>query len=164
MGEIAKHFMGILNIRRKSIRITSVISDYSVHFLDITIYKGPRFESSNILDTKPYEKPLNKHLYLPPISFHLPSIFKSWVNDFINRLRFITFDDNIFSECCQDYRLELLDRGYDPIKLGDTLVASKTREELIHQAKTDQTIRSLNEIKSTMELCLQVLDFLLLTI
>lgn len=147
--EIAQIFMDILNTRRKSIKITSEISDVSVHFLDITIFKGTIFNSSNILDTKPYVKPLNQHLYLPPISFHLPSIFKSWVNEFVNRLRFICFDDDIFLKCCQDFRLHLQDRGYDPFILGETLKASKTRKELTDQAKTNLTIWNLNEISST---------------
>ena len=133
--EIASLFLDILNNRRKSIKITSEISDFSVHFLDITIYKGTRFNSTNILDTKPYEKPLNQHLYLPPISSHLPSIFISWVDEFINRLRFICYDDDIFLECCQEFRFHLLNRGYDPIILRDTLKASKTRNELLTQAK-----------------------------
>ena len=120
-----------------------------MHFLDITIYKGTRFNSTNILDTKPYEKPLNQHLHLPPISFHLPRIFKSWINEFINKKRFLSSDDDIFSEYCHDFRLHLLNRGYDPIQLGDTLKASKTRKELLHQAKTNQTIWNLNEISST---------------
>ena len=147
--EIATIFIDILNNRRKSIKITSEISDYSVNFLDLTIYKGTRFYENNILDTKPYVKPLNQHLYLPPISFHLPSIFKSWVNEFINRLRFICYDDDIFLECCQDFRIHLLDRGYDPIELGDTLKNPKTRHELLLQAKRNQTIWLLNQVVST---------------
>jgi hypothetical protein len=147
--EISSLFLDILNNRRKSIKITSEISDFSVHFLDITIYKGTRFNSTNILDTKPYEKPLNQHLYLPPISFHLPSIFISWLDEFINRLRFICYDDDIFLECCQEFRFHLLNSGYDPIILGDTLKASKTRNELLLQAKNNHSKWILNEIVST---------------
>ena len=86
---------------------------------------------------------------MPPISFHLPSIFISWVNEFVNRLRFICYDDDIFLECCQEFRLHLLDRGYDPIILGEELKATKTRKELLLQAKNNQTKWILNEIVST---------------
>ena len=59
-----------LNNMHSSIKITYSLSNVSVDFLDLTIYKGPNMLVNNRLDTKIYQKPFNKFLYLPFNSYH----------------------------------------------------------------------------------------------
>ena len=46
-------------------------------FLDVTVYKGPRFETTGILDTDIYYKPTNNFLYLYGSFHHPPPVFKA---------------------------------------------------------------------------------------
>ena len=48
-------------------------------FLDVTVYKGPRFETRGILDTDIYYKPINNFLYLHVYgsSYHPPHVLKA---------------------------------------------------------------------------------------
>ena len=147
--EIAIEFMKILNSQRNSIKIEYQIDNTSVNFLDITIFKGSRFANDNILDSKAFEKPLNNHLFLPPISFHLPSIFDSWIGEYINRFRLICSNELDFIESCKQFRLQLIARGYDPIRLGDSLQPSKSRELLLHRTQTNHSKWINNHLEPT---------------
>ena len=59
------------------------IESYSVNFLDLTVYKGPKFRSSGHLDSKVYFKPTDSHQLLHTNSFHprhtFPGIVKSQI-------------------------------------------------------------------------------------
>jgi hypothetical protein len=57
--------------------ITHEISDTELTFLDITLYKGERFESTNILYLKTHIKATNKQLYVHSTSYHPPSTIKA---------------------------------------------------------------------------------------
>ena len=48
--------------------------DTELTFLDVTLYKGNRFRSQNILDIRTHIKPTNKQLYVHASSYHPPSI------------------------------------------------------------------------------------------
>ena len=67
---ITKQIVDELNNQHPNIQLTSTISSYSVDFLDLTIFKGPRLTSDNKLDLKVFSKPNNQYLYLPFTSFH----------------------------------------------------------------------------------------------
>ena len=51
-------------------------SDQELTFLDITVYKGPRFNETGLLDVKTHIKPINKqlHVYVHKTSYHPESI------------------------------------------------------------------------------------------
>lgn len=67
---IANKIICELNSQHPNIQLTGTISTSSVDFLDLTIFKGPRFISDHKLDIKVYSKPNNQFLYLPFTSFH----------------------------------------------------------------------------------------------
>ena len=46
-------------------------------FLDVTLYKGERFESTYTLDLKTHIKATNKQLYVHSTSYHPPSTIKA---------------------------------------------------------------------------------------
>jgi hypothetical protein len=54
------------------------ISSQQIDFLDVTVYKGPQFLTTGILDTKPYTKPSFTCMHLPYSSHHRFPFFSSW--------------------------------------------------------------------------------------
>ena len=71
------NFMERINSIHHSIKFTHKCSETEITFLDITLYKGPRFEEDNILDIKTHIKPTNKQLYVHASSYHPPSTGKA---------------------------------------------------------------------------------------
>ncbi len=82
--ELVKH----LNARISTIKYTAEISDKSIDFLDLTIFKGPRYQQQGILDIRPYSNAIDPHSYLHYSSAHHPSIKSGVVRaEFIRALR-----------------------------------------------------------------------------
>ena len=67
-------YMNTINKLHDTIKFTHDISDTEFTFLDVTLYKGNRFQSHNILDIRTHIKPTNKPLYVHASSYHPPSI------------------------------------------------------------------------------------------
>ena len=63
-------FLNNLNSLHPNLNFTNQQSPHSIDFLDLTIYKGPTFHFTNILDTKTYQKQLNLYQYLHYTSNH----------------------------------------------------------------------------------------------
>ena len=70
-------FMSNLNSIHPNLKFTHEVSQQSINFLDLTIYKGYNFPFTNILDIKTFQKPLNLYQYLHFTSNHPPNIFKA---------------------------------------------------------------------------------------
>ena len=116
----ASTYMDMFNSLRKGIRLTFKISEYAVNFLDLTIMKGIRTQTLNLLEIKLHQKEVNKFLFIPPSSFHQPSVFKSWVTGYLHRIRLNCTHDYHFEEYSSMFKIQLQDRGYtsdliDPI-------------------------------------------------
>ena len=62
--EQLKVLFDIANSEHELLKFTFEYSKTSVNFLDITIYKGGRFQSTNILDTKSYIKKTETYQFL----------------------------------------------------------------------------------------------------
>lgn len=71
------NILEFMNTIDPNIKYTQTNSTTTLDFLDISVFKGPRFQSQNILDHKGYYKPTDLHLYLHPSSAHPPSVFKA---------------------------------------------------------------------------------------
>ena len=69
-----------------SIRFTHKISTSKAVILDLEIYKPNNFEQKHYLYTNLYQKPLNKYLYLPPISSHPQHVFSNLVTNSLTRI------------------------------------------------------------------------------
>ena len=65
--ESLKDFVKYLNGKHPTIKFTFECSESSVDFLDITIYKGERFDNTRTLDVKPFFKKTNTWNTPPPI-------------------------------------------------------------------------------------------------
>lgn len=70
-------FIDGLNALKPRIKLTAEISDRLVTFLDVTVFKGPTFETTGILDTEIFYKSTNNFLYLHGSSHHPPHVFKA---------------------------------------------------------------------------------------
>ena len=60
-------FLEALNTKSGHIKVTHCISDTSISFLDLFLYRDA---SSSVLHFFTFQKPLNKYLYIPFESFH----------------------------------------------------------------------------------------------
>lgn len=93
-------------------RLTFECSPYKATYLDITVYKGIRYQRMHMLDTKVFFKETNKFLYLPPNSNH-PTFQKKAVikGEAIRCLR-ISSDKAHWLEAMNTIFKGLLKRGY----------------------------------------------------
>ena len=66
-----EQFMIHLNQIHPTIKFTHEISENELTFLDITLYKGDRFKSTNTLDLKTHIKKTNNSMSTPNLTTHL---------------------------------------------------------------------------------------------
>ena len=59
-----------INQLHESLKFTYTCSKEEIQFLDLIIYKGERFRTSNILNVKSYTKPTETFCYLDRSSCH----------------------------------------------------------------------------------------------
>jgi hypothetical protein len=110
----ASLFFTTFNTLRPTIKLTFNISSPSQPFLDLTIFKGPRFTSSNQLDTTLYQKPINKYQYISPESFHPHRTFTNFIHSELRRYRLACTHDTDFSLLKSLFSTRLTARGYPP--------------------------------------------------
>jgi len=111
----------LLNNMHANIRLTHVVSEESVEFLDLTVYKGDLFSTTSVFDLKTYQKPMNAYLYIPLFSYHNRAVFKSFIQSEIRR-----YTRNSTSvDCVNSMRTllseRLIARGYPESYLCDIL-------------------------------------------
>ena len=70
-------FMSKINTVHRTITFTHEHSDTELTFLDVTVYKGPEFSSTGILDVKTHIKPTNKQLYIIHSNSYHPKCVKT---------------------------------------------------------------------------------------
>ena len=69
-------FLGALNSKDQRTQLTHCISELSISFLDLFLYRDG---SSSVLQFSTFQKPLNKYLYVPFESFHPSSSKKAFI-------------------------------------------------------------------------------------
>lgn len=112
-----KRFFNILNNHLGCIKLTYVYDLNKVDFLDVTVFKGSRFEETGVLDTKVYFKPTDSHQLLHTSSFHPKHIFSSVVRSQVIRFNRICNNKSDFNSACSILFLSLRQRGYSKRKL-----------------------------------------------
>ena len=60
-----EQYMTTINQIHPTIKFTQEINDNELTFLDVTIYKGDRFQATNILDLRTHIKDTNNSMYTP---------------------------------------------------------------------------------------------------
>ena len=102
-------FLGALNTKNDRIKLTHCISDSSISFLDLCLYKD---NSSSVLQFSTYQKPLNKYLYIPFESFHPSSNKKAFIKGELMRYARNSSSFKSFCETRDKFWKRLRLRGY----------------------------------------------------
>ncbi len=106
-------FLNIFNSQHPTIKFKAAIHHSEINFLDVTIFKGPRFRDSGILDTKVYFKPTDTHELLHKSSFHPRHTFKGILKSQIVRFKRICNNEADFEKACELLFSNLTHRGYN---------------------------------------------------
>ena len=117
-------------------KLTGTSSHTSANFLDLTIYKGKRFISSNKLDLDVYQKPSNQFLFLPSSSYHPEHVFQGWIRGYLGRLRINCTDDIIHHLRREQFWEQLIARGYAEIDLSNFFMYNPLRSKLLAKIRT----------------------------
>ena len=108
-------FFKILNTHHPNIKLKPTIHDNSIDFLDVTVFKGQRFQTHKKLDTKVYFKPTDTHELLHRSSYHPKHTFRGIVKSQIERFHRICNNKHDFDEACTILFSALKYRGSDCI-------------------------------------------------
>jgi len=122
-----------LNGRVSSIKFTKESSTQSIDFLDLTIFKGPRFESQGILDIRPYCKLIDPHAYLHFSSGHHRSVLVGLVRgEYVRALR-RSSSAQIYASAIAELQIWFKDRGYsrDILRTAADSIKYTDRQELL---------------------------------
>lgn len=122
-------FFDTLNNQHKNIKLKSTVSETSVDFLDITIFKGNKFNNSGSFDTKVYFKPTDTHELLHKSSYHPKHTFKGIIKSQVIRFHRICSNKIDFELACKTLFSVLKHRGYSSSFLR------KIKRDTLHQLK-----------------------------
>jgi hypothetical protein len=127
------------------IKLTHQVSDTDGVFLDVTVFKGEDFASSSILETKLYQKPMNKYVYLHYQSCHCKNLLKNFVQSEIKRYRLTCSRDVDFEEAKLAFRDRLVARSYPINILDEWMNLHYDRNSLFANRLANQKVKRLNK-------------------
>jgi len=87
-------------------------SHHSINYLDVQIYKGPKFLSTRKLDISTYIKPINKQAYIHATSFHPKGTSKGIIIGEMKRFVRTNSRFDTFLQFKDKHKVNLLKRGY----------------------------------------------------
>ena len=116
-------FLNHLNTIHNTIKFTYTVHPSSVDFMDLTIYKGPRFQGVGRLDVKPFFKAVNKFCYLHYSSSHPRTLFSGIAKGEFTRAARHSTNLLSYRETCTLLSHKLHSRGY-PWRLIDSARAA----------------------------------------
>lgn len=102
------------NSMHPQIKMNFQVSKSEAEFLDLRIFKGPRFYSSGILDLQVHQKMLNLYLYIPYCSYHTKHTKIGFITTELQRY---VRNTSSFAKCLEirkRFFLRLRARGYPP--------------------------------------------------
>ena len=121
-------FLQNLNHFHPSLSFSHQQSTSSIDFLDLTIYKGPSFDFTNILDFKTFQKKLNLYQYLHFRSDHPKSIFKALVKGECVRYVKTNSTAESYNSVVHSFKKRLMKRDYPPEFVEKTTAIVKYRD------------------------------------
>jgi hypothetical protein len=130
-------FIEYTNNIDKNLRYTFEISDTKIVFMDLEIYKGPRFKETGVLDLKLHFKPTNTFQYLSTDSCHPSHVFKGIVIGEISRARRNTSSEVEFIRIRDHMVQKFLARNYPEHKIWEWAYSIKfqDRNQALHKIK-----------------------------
>lgn len=105
-------FFDILNSHDNNIKLKYTIAEYSIDFLDVTIFKGNQFYETGQLDSKVFFKPTDTHELLHKNSYHPKHTFRSIIKSQLIRFHRICTHKVDFDQACSTLFRALRTRGY----------------------------------------------------
>jgi hypothetical protein len=122
-----------LQSMQANIKLEFQESDTTATFLDITFFKGPRFNARRILDTKVHQKQLNAYLYVPYASSHPDSTKRGYITAELKRYVRNTSSLEDYLETKELLWHRLRARGYPPqfLTRAFSKVRYRTRSKLL---------------------------------
>ena len=102
-------FLDALNNKSDRIKLTHCISDSSISFLDLLLFRDA---PSSVLQFSTFQKPLNKYLYIPFELFHPSSNKKAFIKGELIRYARNSSSLKAFSETREKFWKRLRVRGY----------------------------------------------------
>ena len=136
-----ENFIERINGLSETIKFTYTASETEVQFLDLVIYKGERFRTSNILDIKCHTKSTETWCYLDRNSCHSPSVFKGFI-----RGKTVRYARNTSSlaefEKKSVFKEKLVARGYSntEIEKASKEVKFEDRQQYIAEKQSNDKI------------------------
>ena len=124
-----------LNTLHPNLKFTAEISDTSINFLDITIYKGKDFNNTGKLSTKIFTKPVDTFQYIMPTSTHPPSTFRAFIYGEFLRIIRNTSEKEEYLKTSSLFVERLLKRGYteDFIENIRQTVSHENRQKILEE-------------------------------
>jgi hypothetical protein len=113
------------NTFHPSIQMVAQLHHEHVHFLDLTIFKGPRFVSTSCLDLSPYAKPTSRFLFLHFSSYHSRSVKAGLIKAELIRMIRNSSSYEIFDVAKRDLVARLKLRGYPTAFITECLLSVK---------------------------------------
>jgi hypothetical protein len=136
------YFLRLYNHATPTIQLDTTGIGDNINVLDLTIYKGPRFATTGILDIKLFQKDMNLYLYIPPDSYHTPATIKGFITTELQRYRInCSSEDNFISSKLKLYQ-RLLDRHYTPAFLDPIFDVQLNRQHLLNRSATTTQIHT----------------------
>ena len=136
-----KKLIDTMNQMHPTLKFTFEASETSINYLDLTIFKGQRFRTSGILDTKVYTKPTETYQYLHKTSSHPPHVFNAFI--YGETLRYARNTNNLddFTTKVNTFSEKLQARGYTPTEIRETTqkVEHQNRMHLIRKMDGNET-------------------------
>lgn len=105
-------FVKHINTLHETLKFTYEASEHSIQFLDLVIYKGDRFKTTNILDIKCHTKKTETGQFLHRSSCHPQSVFDGFLRGEILRYARNNNNLNTFEEKKSFFKEKLSKRGY----------------------------------------------------
>ena len=131
------HFLSDLNHFNPALKYTHHYSLQTVDFLDLTIFKSTFFPSTNLLDTKTFQKAHNLYQYLHYSSNHDRSRYKAIITgELIRYVRTNTLKEEYIAMTTL-LKARLVAREY-PVKLVNKLIATvhyEARSRMLNTVK-----------------------------
>ena len=133
-------YMTELNQIHDTIKFTHEILPSKLTFLDITLYKGSRFQENKILDIKIHIKPTNKQLYIHATSYHPPPTIVAISKGEAKRYLRTNSDPQNFDKMILKLTHKLKERGYKQNQITRHIKSVKfnQRKETLSKTKNHQ--------------------------
>ena len=107
-------FLTSLNSLHPTIKFSFEYNKNTITFLDLNIYKGPSFSTTNILDVETHIKPTNKQAYIHATSYHPPGASKGVAIGEMKRYLRTNSQIGTFNKYKAKHWFNLRKRGYSP--------------------------------------------------